>query len=316
MILDNDKEIRWLETAKAWIILSRPPFHAVGVLPFLLGAMLSWRINGLFNWSVFAWGAVAVIMIMLSTYYAGEYYDLEVDRLSAGMQRNAFSGGTQVILKGSVPKEQARYASYITLALAGIIGVLLQFYYNTGAWTIPLGIIGMAAGFLYSTEPVRWVKRGIGEILIGFCYGWLPVAVSYYLQCGGIDHLVNWISIPIACSIFNVILINEFPDYPADVIAGKANLVVRFGKDRAAFLYAALVVVELIAFPVSVMKGISYKTYLFYPFVFLMSSYAAYQLLRGGYRDREKLEVLCALTICVNFIISISYILSLWFWGI
>jgi len=62
-----------------------------------------------------------------------------------------------------------------------VIGLILQFYYKTGPWTIPLGVIGMITGFFYSTPPPRWVKRGIGELLIGFCYGWLPVAAAFYL---------------------------------------------------------------------------------------------------------------------------------------
>ncbi|MCX7966509.1 MAG: prenyltransferase [Syntrophorhabdaceae bacterium] len=113
-----------------------------------------------------------------------------------------------------------------------MVGLIIQFYFKTGTWTIPLGVFGILSGFFYSMMPIRWVARGVGEILIGLCYGWLPVSVSFYLQIGEFNHIIHWVSIPIACTIFNVILINEFPDYPADIIAKKSNLVVRYGKKR------------------------------------------------------------------------------------
>gem|GEM_PF-3507126 len=74
-------------------------------------------------------------------------------------------------------------------------------------------------------------------MLIGFCYGWLPVAVGFYLQREGFVPAVHGVALPIAFSIFNVILVNEFPDYPADRAVGKRNLVVRLGRERASRVY-------------------------------------------------------------------------------
>ena len=300
------------ETIKGWIQLSRPPFHLVGVFPFVLGAALAWRIYGTFNWPVFIWGTLAVILIMLSTYYGGEYHDLKVDKLSAEMERNAFSGGSQVIVKNLLPHKQANIASYTALILAGVIGLILQFYYRTGPWTIPLGVIGMIAGFFYSTPPLRWVEKGIGELLIGFCYGWLPVATAFYLQIGTIDNIVHWISIPIACTIFNVILINEFPDYPADLIERKTNLVVRLGKNTAAFLYIAMAVIAWIAFGLAVSQGLPAVTFLFYIPVFIIALLLVVMMSRKDYLDKKRLELICGLTIIINLGSSLAYILAIW----
>ncbi|MDY6845171.1 MAG: prenyltransferase, partial [Thermodesulfobacteriota bacterium] len=267
----SEKHIQPSEIIKQWLVLSRLPFHLVGIMPFILGTLLAYHMHGVFNGKVFMLSTIAVVFIMLSTYYGGEYHDLEGDRLSADMERNTFSGGTQVIVKDLLPHKHAKIASYLTLCMAGICGLFLQCYYKTGFWTIPLGIVGLIAGFFYSTPPLRWVKRGIGELLIGFCYGWLPIATAFYLQAGRIETLVHWIALPIACTIFNVILINEFPDYPADVIEGKKNLVVRLGKDTAAILYQVVTVVALIAFGLSVTQGLPAITFLFYLPVFIIS---------------------------------------------
>lgn len=300
------------ETVKGWIQLSRPPFHLVGILPFILGTVLAWRLYGTFNVPVLLWSVLALILIMLSTYYSGEYHDLTVDTLSAGMERNAFSGGSQAIVRNLLPHRQARYAGYATLLLAGVVGILLQFCYDTGFWTIPLGVTGMIAGFFYSTPLIRWVKRGVGELIIGYCYGWLPVATAFYLQVGRIDDIVHWVSIPIACTIFNVILINEFPDYPADLIEGKRNLVVRLGKRISAYLYITMHVIAWIAFGLSVGQGVPAVAILFYLPVIFVSFVLVILVWRRGYLDRKSLELICGLTIFVNLGTSLSYTVAVW----
>ncbi len=305
-----------LEIIKAWVQLSRPPFHLVGVFPFILGSVIAWRLNGVLSLEVFAVGLMAVVLIMLSTYYAGEYYDLKGDILSAQLERNMFSGGSQAIVQNKLPAHHSKIASYISLALAGVAGLLLQFYYGTGPWTIPLGMIGMFCGFFYSTPPFRWVKRGVGELMIGFCYGWLPVAVGYYIQRPEFHSLINLISIPICLSIFNVILINEFPDYPADVIEGKRNLVVRMGRDKARYLYVLSTMISWIGFYLALNKGLPKVAILFYLPVFSAGFYVTIAMLKGKYKEKTTLERMCGLTLFTNLGTCLAYILPLLFWGI
>ncbi|MEW6675710.1 MAG: prenyltransferase [Nitrospirota bacterium] len=113
----------------------------------------------------------------------------------------------------------------------------------------------------YTTKPIQWSYRGMGEILIGFCYGWLPVAASCYIQIGQISPLVHWVSLPIAFTIFNVILINEFPDYPADREFGKKNLVVRFGKERMSKLYALMSFAALCSYVLAIITCVPIKAF-------------------------------------------------------
>jgi 1,4-dihydroxy-2-naphthoate octaprenyltransferase len=249
---------------------------------------------------------------MLSTYYMGEYHDLGGDTLSAAMERNPFSGGSQAIVKDMLPREHARIGGCITMALACVAGLILQFWFKTGPWTVPIGAIGVIAGFFYSVPPLRWVKRGIGELLIGFCYGWLPVATAFYLQAGTINPVVHWISIPIACSIFNVILINEFPDYPADLVEGKKNLVIRIGKNASAFLYIAMTAIAWIAFGLAVSRGLPAVIFLFYLPVFLVGVILIVMMSQKHYLNRKRLELICGLTIVVNLGTSLAYTLGLW----
>ena len=228
------------EIMRGWFILSRPPFHIVGILPFILGSFLAYRLTSVFNLEVFILGVSGVIMIMLSTYHSGEYFDYKGDILSNQLHKNQFAGGTRMLPSGKIPPAIALWTSVITFIVAAAIGIILQFVYKTGPYTLVLGALGAFPGFFYSTPPVRLVKRGIGEIFIGFCYGWLPVASAYYIQTGAIAPIIHLLGIPIGLSIINVILLNEFPDYEADKATDKKNLLYRIGKQKGIILYMAI----------------------------------------------------------------------------
>jgi len=67
----------------------------------------------------------------------------------------------------------------------------------------------------------------------------LPVASAYYIQTSAIHPVIHWMAIPIGITIFNVILLNEFPDYEADKATGKKNLLYRLGK-KVEILFTSL----------------------------------------------------------------------------
>ncbi len=300
-----------LTALKAWFRLSRPLFHIVGVLPFLLGAVLAWAGTEVFSLPVFLLGSSGAVLIMLAAYYAGEYWDIEEDQIAAGLPRSRFSGGSGVVVEGLVPRRHVLAGIYGSLLFAGIVGIVLVVVFHTGPWTIPLGVIGMVGGFYYSSRPVRWVTTGLGEIWIAFCYGWLPVNTSYYLQAGTFPAIATWISLPVALTIFNVILVNEFPDYPADRAAGKENLAVRLGLSRAAILYGAIASISWIFLWLSPFVGIPVIFIaLMLPFQ-IISVILVFCLLRGAWKGRAALEKICGGTILVNVGISAAFLVSL-----
>jgi 1,4-dihydroxy-2-naphthoate polyprenyltransferase len=298
-------------TAKNIFIMSRPPFHIVGVLPLVLGTVLADRLEGIFNLPVFLLSFFAVILIMLVTYYNGEYYDINEDRMSAETDKNTFSGGSQVIAQNILPGKYAKIGSYTALGIAAIIGLLLQFYYRTGTLTIALGAIGAFCGYFYSNPPLRLVSRGIGEIFIGFCYGWLPISVGYYLQTQNFNSLASWISIPVGLTIINVILINEFPDYRADKQYGKKNVTVRLGKEKAGVIYAVIAILSCLFFGLSIYFGAPLLClYICIPFL-LIIFFIIFSIFKKTYLDKKKLEILCGLTLVVNIGVTLSYIIGI-----
>ncbi len=298
------------EKLSAWLALSRPPFHSVGVLPFVLGGILAWRLEGVFRWDILAWGTLGVVLVMLATYYAGEYWDYAEDSLSDRLGASRFAGGSRVLQRGLLPRRAPLWASLTSLLLAIGVALVLQLGYRTGPWTAPFAILGLMGGFFYSTRPVRWVRTGLGELWIALCYGWLPVAVGYYLQVNKIAPIVHWVAVPIGLTIFNVILLNEFPDHPADSATGKANLAVRLGLERASFLYGLISLGSWVAMLFSLSQGVPARILWAYPPIFALSMALVVMVMRRRWRERAILERLCAANLVVNLGTTAAYIFA------
>ena len=294
----------------AWLQMSRPPFHTVGVLPFALGTLLAWRIEHAFHPWVFSLGTLAVILIMLSTYHAGEYFDYREDEISKKHFPNRFSGGSGIIPANRLPRRVAFGSSIVAILLAGALGLVIQFGFETGPYTILLGSLGLFPGFFYSTRPIRLVEKGVGEIAIGFCYGWLPIASAYYIQTGTIAPVIHWIGIPVGITIFNVIFLNEFPDYVGDRAMGKRNLLVRMGIRRGPMIYVAASALAVIATVFSLGAGVPLRALYLYVPVVLLSAVVVYMILKGKHENGSFLEVLCGLNIVINLGTTASFLLA------
>jgi 1,4-dihydroxy-2-naphthoate octaprenyltransferase len=292
----------------AWLALSRLPFHSVGVLPYVLGSTLVWRFEGLFRWDIFGLGTCGVILVMLATYLAGEYWDYAEDTISGEIGRSRFAGGSGVLQSGVVGRRTVLRASIACVALALADGLVLVLGFGVGEWALLLGVVGLVAGFFYSARPIRWVTTGWGELWIAFCYGWLPIAVGYYLQANSIASAVHWIAAPVGLTIFNVILLNEFPDYVADLATGKRNLTVRLGPQTASHLYAAISVASwgtaLLA--IERTRAPVLALWLYLPVLALSAGVTALVLM-GRWRHRRMLDRLCSASILANLATTLAF---------
>jgi len=249
-------------------------------------------------------------LIMLSAYHSGEYFDQKENAISSRLHSNPFAGGSRMIPEGKIPARVAFWTSMAAILLALFIGIVLQFVCRTGPYTLFLGLLGALPGFFYSTEPVRLVKRGLGEVLIGFCYGWLPVASAYYIQTASIAPVIHWLWLPIGFSIFNVIFLNEFPDYEADAAAGKKNLLVRIGKSKGKVVYILCNLLTCLTMLWLPCFGVPFQVVYFCLPAVAIALLIVVEMLKNRHEDPRCLQILCGLNVAVNIGMSLALILA------
>ncbi|MGD0573156.1 MAG: 1,4-dihydroxy-2-naphthoate octaprenyltransferase [Sedimentisphaerales bacterium] len=235
-------------------LASRPKFLTASASPVLVGSALGFAVAGTFSWPLFLLALFAIMALHSGANIANDYFDHLSGNDWGNKNVTPFSGGRQFIQQNILSPKATLTASIFCLALGVSLGLVIL--YLTHSWFILiLGLIGLLGGFFYTAPPVKLGYRGVGEIAIAFLFGILPVYGSYYLQTG----LIDITPLPAACVvgilIFLIILINEFPDLPADTAVNKKTLVVLLGIPVGVRIYRIAVISALVIMVAGVFVG-------------------------------------------------------------
>jgi len=218
--------------------LTRPLFLGGGVVLYLLGATLALTQGTALDWPRLILGQLLVTSIQLTTHYANEYYDYDVDRL-IGDRRTPFSGGSGVLVSGQLDRVVALHATRVCLACA-VVMLILSGLVVPVMWLI--GTIALLGGYFYSAPPLSLEGSGLGELDTVLLTALLVPLTGYTMQAGHVDASVLAFAAPLILIDLAMILTFEFADYPADQMQGKRNITVRIGLKRAAWLHQALLI--------------------------------------------------------------------------
>lgn len=217
---------------KAWVRASRPHSQANIALPIGLGVAAAMGAGApIESWMLWACAAFSVLD-QLFIVFANDYADRETD----SAERTWVSGGSGVIVDGSLPPQHVRRA-----ALAHLIGLLILALVLAGRrpWLILASVSAIALMQLYSFKPMRLSHRGGGEWLQGAGVGLVLPWVGYYLVTGD-PHSPLTISLPMVLFGAAGNISTAIPDLENDRRVGKRTLPVTLGDTRARVVGLAL----------------------------------------------------------------------------
>ena len=242
--------------AGIWIRQLRAPFFTASVVPVLVGSSLGFLAAGGFEVGLFLMALVAMVGLHAGANIANDYFDHKSGNDWANRNHNMFSGGSRLIQEGLLSPRAVLTGAFVAFGIAAVFGMWIVLI-TRSLFVLVLGIIGLLGGYFYTAEPIKLGYRCVGEIVIGFLFGLLPVYGCYYLQTGRIDILPLAPAIIVSVLIFLIILINEFPDFEADAAVSKKTLVVLLGPAAAEWIYRiALVGSYVIAIVVMVFQPV------------------------------------------------------------
>ena len=114
-----------------------------------------------------------------------------------------------------------------------------------------VGLASIAAGVLYTGGPRPYGYAGLGEVFVFLFFGVVAVTGSYFVQTEEISWLALALSVPIGLLAAAILVVNNVRDIDTDRRAGKRTLAVKLGRERAAVLFTAMLVVAFLA-PVAI----------------------------------------------------------------
>jgi len=184
-----------------------------------------------------------VFAVEIAKNAAGELvdYDSGTDLEVSTSERTPFSGGKRVMVDHLLSRRQTAAIAMGFYALAIAIGMIIVVLRDQRV--LYLGLAGMALAFFYYQGPFRLSYRGWGELAVAISYGPLVVLGTYLVQTAGISPLVLHASWSFGLLVAAFLWINEFPDYRADHIHGKRNLVVQLSLRPASHFHLGIVTV-------------------------------------------------------------------------
>ena len=296
-----------------WFKELRAPFFTASIIPVLLGTSVAYAASHVFNPVLFILAALGMVALHAGANMANDYFDHKSGNDWLNKNVTPFSGGSQLIQQGLLSPISVLIAALIALSIGAVTGVVILLM-TRSLFILALGLAGLLGGFFYTAPPVRLGYRGIGEIVIGFLFGLLPVYGSYYLQTRSVDVEPLVPGLIVAILIFLVIFVNEFPDVPADSAVGKKTLVVLLGEGPAAWCYRfillasyCIVIVMMLVFRMMFFPGLFYLVTL--PLALLVLRSLNRDILRkSGRYTPHQLTIL--LHLAGGVMISVGFLLS------
>lgn len=222
-----------------WLAELRLAFLTASATPVLLATAVVRHETGRIDWPLFAMTLAGAVFLHIGTNVANDYFDHRSGTDPANVRFvRPFTGGSRLIQEGLI-SPAAVLATAICFFAAGLgLGVVLAVL--RGPVLLLIGIVGLVSGYFYTAPPLRLAHRGLGELTVGVNFGCLIVMGAYYVQTQRFSAESIVASLPLACLIAAVIIINEFQDSEADAGAGKRTLVVRLGTERSVVLFGAV----------------------------------------------------------------------------
>jgi 1,4-dihydroxy-2-naphthoate polyprenyltransferase len=242
----------------AWMVITRAPFLTATIVPVLAGA--AWvfaRSPGeAFPWALFWMALVGGIAIHISANTFNDYFDW-----TSGTDKGnndyfmPYSGGSRSLELGLISERGLLVVAWAALAVAALAG--LPFLILRGPVLLAFAAAGAFSAYYYTAPPLRLAARkGLGELVVGMNFGPLMTAGTVFALTGQLTWLDFFIGLPIGLLTTAILWINQFPDMASDAQAGKNNLVVVLGKQRARWGYALLVAAAFLAPLAGVIAGL------------------------------------------------------------
>lgn len=223
---------------RVWWQLTRPHTLTAAFAPVLLGTALAIEETGI-HWGLFLAMLIASLLIQAATNMFNEYYDFK-----RGLDNeNSVGIGGAIVRHGIKPKTVLSLA-FGLYGIAVLLGVYICM--NTSWWVAVVGLISLAAGYLYTGGPLPIAYTPFGEIVAGFFMGVLIILISFYIQTGTVTATSVLVSVPSFLLVGAILLANNIRDLDGDKEFGRKTLAILLGRKGAIRLLAGMFIVSFV----------------------------------------------------------------------
>ncbi|UXV43123.1 1,4-dihydroxy-2-naphthoate polyprenyltransferase [Staphylococcus simulans] len=234
------KQYQEFSTVRKYWLLMRPHTLTAAVVPVLVGTATAKLFllgsEDHLKFSLFLAMLLACFLIQAATNMFNEYYDFKKgldDHTSVGI-------GGAIVRNGMSPKlvMNLAIAFYVIAALIGLFIASQSSY-----WLIPIGILCMAVGYLYTGGPFPISWTPFGELFSGVFMGLIIILIAFFIQTDNLQGYALWISVPIIITIGLINMANNIRDRVKDKASGRKTLPILLGKANSIRFMALMYII-------------------------------------------------------------------------
>jgi 1,4-dihydroxy-2-naphthoate polyprenyltransferase len=220
---------------KAWFLETRPQFLLLAVILAFLGTAIAWN-SGSFNLWTAVLAGTGLVLAHVSVNVINDWFDYR-SGIDQNTPRTPFSGGSGILPRHMLTPRQVLWLGITSFVLIIPIGV--YFVLKTGWYLLPL--LAVAAICILTYTPFI-LKTRFPEWAAGLGLGTLPILGVFFVQTREYTVPALIASIPSGFLVYNLLLLNEFPDIEADRNAGRKTLPITEGRRKAAIVYSIVTI--------------------------------------------------------------------------
>jgi len=234
--------------------------------------------------------------------------------LAAAASREAFAPGAGRFPSwGPFSPPVAKRLSYGLLLLAALLVLALQWTWDTGVLTVPLGALGVLGGYFYFAPPLKWQRRGWGEALGAWSLGLVPVAWGFYLQCSYLVTEVLLYGLPLTFVGFNLLLINGYPSLEEAEAPPRQSLAARLGPVAGALVFTLINIVTIAGLVFDLLFPANPLPFQAGFIIMILLAVVIQELIkRKDYRLEAGISRLCRFTLAQHLAMGLVFVISLW----
>lgn len=222
-------------SAKAWLLATRPKTLSGALVPVMLASCLALRdLQDDFSWLLCVLCLAFAGLMQIAANLINDLMDF-----LKGSDREDRLGPERACQMGWISPSRMKMGIFLVLSLAALSGILmLLLSYQRMPWhgseLVLTGLLCFVFAFLYTTH---FSYLGLGDILVVVFFGLVPIVMSYYLQSA----TVTWGSVILGflCGIMTdtLLIVNNVRDINEDRKSGKKTIIVRMGLKNGQRLY-------------------------------------------------------------------------------
>ena len=218
----------------SWILAARPKTLLAAFVPVLVGSAIAISVNRFYlPYSIAA--LICAVLIQIGTNFTNDLYDH-----LKGADNNKRKGPQRALASGLISAKEMKQGIIFTFGLSFLIGLYLVYF--TGWVIFVIGIISIAAGFIYTAGPFPLAYNGLGDVFVFTFFGVVGTMGTYYLHTTEFTFLSFLIALPVGAVTTNILVVNNFRDIDEDKAAGKNTLAVLIGRSLTRLEFILLLV--------------------------------------------------------------------------